>query len=270
MKAFKAIRKHFCPIQPAVRTDHRSIKYEEALPQNSIQDFVYCYWQLLTPDPLSAPFIYRVVSDGCVDIFFNHHDPRENFVMGFCRKYSEFAIGNNFHYAGIRFLPAAFPLLFGIDAKKISNQSQPLTGVLPVLSEWISANIQPRQSFEAICRLLNQKIEDSIQGKRIEYDSRFLEALQLILERKGHLDIEKEISTGLSPRQLRRIFNYNIGTTPKAFSDVVRFQYILQATRSHQNLKSDRIYYDVGFYDQAHFIKNFKRFYGVTPSEAFR
>jgi len=83
------------------------------------------------------------------------------------------------------------------------------------------------------------------------------------------VDIEKELDTGLSPRQLRRIFNFYIGTSAKSFSNVVRFQYILSANPSKQSLKENKPYYDVGFFDQAHFIKHFKTFYGVTPSEAF-
>ena len=81
--------------------------------------------------------------------------------------------------------------------------------------------------------------------------------------------MERELDTGLSARQLRRIFNYYIGTTAKTFSNVVRFQYILNADPSQRRLKNDKLYFDVGFFDQAHFIKNFKTFYGVTPSQAF-
>ncbi len=78
-----------------------------------------------------------------------------------------------------------------------------------------------------------------------------------------------DLSTNLSSRQLRRIFNFYIGTTPKEFSNVVRFQYILNATPSKQTLKNDKLYLDLGFFDQAHFIKSFKSFYGITPSKAF-
>ena len=94
-------------------------------------------------------------------------------------------------------------------------------------------------------------------------------SLHLIFRKNGYLNTEKELQTGLSPRQLRRVFNFYIGTTAKSFSNVVRFQYILNAKPSKQSLKENKLYFDVGFHDQAHFIKNFKTFYGITPSEAF-
>lgn len=214
--------------------------------------------------------MYRVVSDGCIDIFLDHTDPSQNFIMGFCRKYTEFAIGHEFDYIGIRFLPAAFPFLFGINAKTLSNRSQELQHVLPHWGRWISSEINPSQPFDKIVFLFNGKLKAQLRQRELEYDPRFFNALHCILQKNGFLDTEKDLNTGLSPRQLRRIFNYYIGTTPKAFSNVVRFQHILNAKPSHQSLKESKLYYDVGFFDQAHFIKNFKTFYGVTPSEAFR
>ncbi|MEL6606454.1 MAG: AraC family transcriptional regulator, partial [Cyanobacteria bacterium J06614_10] len=59
-------------------------------------------------------------------------------------------------------------------------------------------------------------------------------------------------------------------TLVKSFCQVVRFQYILNAKPSTQSLRENKIFFDVGFFDQAHFIKTFVKFYGVTPSKAFR
>ena len=269
MKEFENIRKYYKPIQPSVRREGSSIRYQEINPAKDLSPFVYCFWQLNTLEALEQPFVYRVVSDGCIDIFFNHSLTSENFVMGFCRKYTEFPIGTSFKYIGIRFLQSAFPLLFGIHAKALSNRSQELHGVLPRLSNWISTEIQPTLSFETIVQLLNKKLTALVLKQPLHFDVRFFKALHLIIQKHGFLDMEKELDTGLSPRQLRRIFNYYIGTTAKTFSNVVRFQYILNADPTRQQLKNDKMYFDVGFFDQAHFIKNFKTFYGVTPSEAF-
>ena len=214
--------------------------------------------------------MYRVVSDGCIDIFFNNKQPTENFVMGFCQKYTQFAIGKEFDYVGIRFLPSAFPQLFGTNAKSLSNQSQELNKILPDFSDWINSVLKPSDCFEQITKTLNEKLIGLSKNQALPHDHRFLEALHLIFQKKGNLDTEKDLNTGLSPRQLRRIFNFYIGTTAKKFSNVVRFQHILNAKPSKQNLKKNKLYFDVGFFDQAHFIKNFKTFYGVTPSEALR
>ncbi len=270
MKKFENIKKYYKPLQPTIKVENKKIIYRELPPTKEIENFVYCFWQLKTQNSLDYSFIYRVVSDGCIDIFFNHNLPVENFVTGFCRKYTEFDIGKSFDYIGIRFLPSAFPLLFGINAKNLSNQSQELKHIIPKLSNWITTEIKPTQSFKKVTQLLIKKFTKLTEYKTFQFDYRFLNALNLIFQKNGFLDTEKELDIGLSPRQLRRLFNFYIGTTTKTFSNVVRFQHILNAKPSIQSLKENKLYFDVGFFDQAHFIKNFKTFYGVTPSEAFR
>lgn len=270
MNELKIIRRYYKPLQPTVSEIDNEICYLETQPQKEIENYVYCFWQLKTKKPLNHDYIYRVVSDGCIDIFFDHQQPTDNFVMGFCRKYTQFPMGKEFDYIGIRFLPSAFTLLFGVDAKTLSNQSQELTQILPDFSHWIKLVIKPSDSFETITEILNEKIIGFSRKPAIHYDQRFLDSLNLIFQKNGYLDTEKDLNTGLSPRQLRRIFNFYIGTTAKSFSNVVRFQHILNAKPSKQSLKENKLYFDVGFFDQAHFIKNFKTFYGVTPSEAFR
>ena len=269
MNELKTIREFYKPIQPTVSAHDIKISYREIKPNKEIEHFIYCFWQLKTQTSLKKAYNYCVVSDGCIDIFFDHKHPSENFVMGFCRKFVQFPLGKEFDYIGIRFLPATFPYLFGIDAKKLSNQSQKLNQVLPNFSEWINSEIKPEDSFENITKSLNERII-GFSKKNICCDQRFLDSLNLIFQKNGYLNTEKDLNTGLSPRQFRRIFNYYIGTTAKSFSNVVRFQHILNAKPSKQSLKVNKLYFDVGFFDQAHFIKSFKTYYGVTPSEAFR
>ena len=268
MKELQFIREFYRPIQPAVSTNHDEISYSEIHPIQEVENFVYCFWQLKTKKPLNNEYNYRVVSDGCIDIFFNHDEPSQNFVMGFCRKFVQFPIGKEFDYIGIRFLPSAFPHVFGVNAKILSNQSQELGKVFPNFSRWINSQIKASDSFERITNILNDRIFEILNNQSVRFDKRFLSALNLIFQKNGYLDTEKDLDTGLSPRQLRRIFNFYIGTTAKSFSNVVRFQHILNAKPSTQSLRENKLYFDVGFFDQAHFIKNFKTYYGVTPSEA--
>ena len=269
MNSQSFIRKYYKPIQPTVAANNDKIIYQESKPNKEIADYIFCFWQLKTLTRLDQDYNYRVVSDGCIDIFFDHKNPGENFVMGFCRKFVEFPIGKEFDYMGIRFLPSAFSHLFGVNALFLANQSQKLKLVLPKFSEWINSEIKPTHSFRSITKLLNEKITGYLKIQEIHYDYRFLDALKRILQKNGYLNIEKDLNTGLSPRHLRRIFKFHIGTTTKSFCNVVRFQYILKAKPSKQSLKESKIYFDVGFFDQAHFIKDFKAYYGVPPSKAF-
>ncbi len=269
MKIAADIRQLYTPIQPTVRHMAEEVTYSEFLPDDQLQHFIYCYWELRTLAPLSDGFTYRVVADGCIDIFFELSNPQEHFVMGFCKKYTTFSLDTSFHYIGIRFLPTMFPQLFGVNAAQLSNRYEPLDAVLPSTAAFIREHFHSGLSVAAIKAQLDRHFLHCLAHAVIDYDPRLYNAIALILENYGVLDIEKDLNTGISPRQLRRIFEYYIGDTAKTFSKVVRFQNILKAKPSVQSLRQSKLFFNAGYYDQTHFIKEFKNFFGLTPSKAF-
>jgi len=72
---------------------------------------------------------------------------------------------------------------------------------------------------------------------------------------------------GLSPRRFIEVFTGQVGMTPKMFCRVRRFQQVLNEIRHSRNVVWTDIAADCGYYDQAHFINDFKEFCGVTPGD---
>ncbi|MGH1366335.1 MAG: AraC family transcriptional regulator [Calditrichia bacterium] len=269
MKPASELRQLYTPIQPTVKQAAENVTYREYLPNEKLQSFIYCYWELKTTRVLKKNFNYRVVADGCIDIFFELNRPSENFVMGFCKKYTEFLLDNSFHHFGVRFLPTMFPQFFTVDASELSNRYEALEMVAPKTGHYISTILSAEQNGSQICKLLDAHFLNILADMDFNSDSRLYEAIHIILQKSGVLNVQTDLDTGISPRQLRRLFKYYIGDTAKTFSKVVRFQNILRAKPSTQSLKENKLFFDGGYYDQAHFIKEFKNFYGVTPGKAF-
>jgi AraC-like DNA-binding protein len=71
---------------------------------------------------------------------------------------------------------------------------------------------------------------------------------------------------GVHVRTLERMFNKYVGTTPKGFLRLNRFQTALNRllNSGHENLTE--LTHDFNFYDQPHFIREFKSFTGSSPS----
>lgn len=264
-----SIRRLYQPIQPTVKQAGQSVSYREVSPDERLSNVVYCYWELKTNEKLQDPFTYRVVADGCIDIFFQLDNASENFVMGFCKKYTEFPLDNFFHYVGVRFLPTMFPALFKVDAKELSNRFERLELIVNETSEFITNNFSVKDDFATVKSKLDNYVLGLIKNTDIKIDNRFQNALNIILSNFGVINVQSDLDIGLSQRQLRRYFEYYVGDTSKTFSQVVRFQNILNAKPSTQSLRQSKIFFDLGYYDQAHFIKEFKNFYGVTPTKAF-
>lgn len=269
MTNLSAIRKLYIPIQPTVKQSAKQVRYSEFLPADQLREVIYCYWELKTTQALTETFNYRVIADGCIDVFFELDNPQQNFVMGFCKKFTQFPLGNSFHYIGIRLLPTMFPQLFKINAADLSNKFERLEQVLPKTSSFISEGFHHKLNQTQIKTILDQYFLNHLSKITFDNDHRLYDAINIILQKSGVVNLEKDLNTGISQRQLRRLFNYYVGDSAKTFSKVVRFQNIFKAKPSTQSLKANKLFFDVGYYDQSHFIKEFKNFYGVTPSVAF-
>ena len=102
------------------------------------------------------------------------------------------------------------------------------------------------------------------QLKDIQTDKLIVEAVRLIYQSKGTIRI-KELNEKLfiSQSPLEKRFRKVVGTTPKKFASIVRFSTVLDSLDHAKSLTE--ICYENGFFDQAHFIKDFKQFTGETP-----
>ena len=70
----------------------------------------------------------------------------------------------------------------------------------------------------------------------------------------------------LSPKQFKRRFIKTVGIAPKVFSRISRFQHIINLMDNKQFKLLD-IAFESGFFDQAHFIKEFRQFTNETPKD---
>ncbi len=265
------IRDFFQPSQPSVAYEqYHQVSYNEVSPTKELQGHIYCYWQLRTTEKLDSPYVYRVVSDGCIDILAEKTLFKDIYITGFSTNFIEYPLGNSFNYLGIRFLPCGFPMMFNTSAGKFTNNFLKLDETMPQLSKELSQSVDKSESLDEFSGLLNPIFLRILEQSKetIKPDMRVLNAINTILRSGGKLDL-KALDTGISPRQLRRLFQFYFGDTPKTFGKVIRFQNVLKSKPSVSSLKKNKVFYDVGYYDQSHFIKEFKQFYGVTPSRAF-
>jgi len=72
---------------------------------------------------------------------------------------------------------------------------------------------------------------------------------------------------GLSKRRFIELFEAQIGLPPKAFHRVRRFQRILEMVHGSREVEWVQVALDCGYYDQAHFIHDFREFSGLTPTQ---
>src|SRR5262249_32612585 len=71
---------------------------------------------------------------------------------------------------------------------------------------------------------------------------------------------------GLSSRRFIELFRGEVGLTPKLYSRIQRFQAAIRRIRCGREFDWAELALDCGYFDQAHFIHDFRAFSGIVPS----
>lgn len=98
---------------------------------------------------------------------------------------------------------------------------------------------------------------------------RIIMAVELIKRNSGNLKITVLAQQlKISQCQFEKVFRRIVGASPKKFASIVRFRKVLSIAYKEGNLT--QLGLEAGFFDQAHFIKDFKSFTGLTPEQYFK
>ena len=168
-----------------------------------------------------------------------------------------------------RFQPYAGSLFFPNRVSEFTNESIDLYDILSKESIEFYHRLMEQPLLEQKVKVLEAFLIDRLVRARKDQDKiRLVEGLCYSIGRNidsfdlGRLSAE----FGFSERYIQKLFLNYVGITPKSFFSVQRFNKSLGLVRS-ANISLTNIAYECGYYDQAHFIKEFKAYTGLTPSE---
>lgn len=265
----------FRPIQASGRV--ASYRYAEQLPAAPLRPYVSCYWTSEPAEPYreTAPLaarkgIDRVVPDGCSDFIFACDAGANRVNVRYCGIYDEpFAIEHDdrpVRSFGIRFFPGgAYPLLKASLAE-FAGRAFSLDELLPGGAGTVAERLFAQPSFERQAEVADRFLMSRLEKNGRPDDSLVSNALYRIFVAKGCCSVsELAKAETVSARQLNRVFDRWIGLGPKKFSEIVRFQNVLTVVRNGRIANGSRLAADFGYSDQAHMIREFKRFYGESP-----
>ncbi len=116
---------------------------------------------------------------------------------------------------------------------------------------------------------LNYFLEQRLlpQNNQVDYVDYTLDQLKV---NQGNLAIKSlEGQLGISTRQLERLFRTRLGLSPKEMSKIIRLNCAFSNLEANPTASLTQLSYDAGYYDQAHFSRDFKGIAGVSPSQLF-
>ena len=112
-------------------------------------------------------------------------------------------------------------------------------------------------------KFLIKRLIHNNEFERVEH------AIKIIENSKGKIkaqDIAHEVCLGI--KQFERTFSKYVGVNPKKFASIVRFKNVIQINSKDKRTLSQTAI-DNGYYDQSHFIHDFKSITGLTPKAFF-
>lgn len=257
--------------------------YQTFPPDKDLREFVKCFWTLKVPKGPN-PQRQRIVPDGCIEIIFTLGDDVKRFVSK--RKYiiqpRSMVLGQitePFYIEpigivdvfAIRFFPGGFIPFTTLSIKDLENKETKLEAVFEKnvatdLERKIThaANTEERiQHAQAF--LLNQLRDSEI------IDNILKSTVDLIFSSKGRISIHELLKNDPSKRrQLERKFSKSVGLGPKQLARIIRFQTALKMLLNNEIENLTNLAYENEYYDQAHFIKDFREFTGINPNKFFK
>jgi AraC-like DNA-binding protein len=167
---------------------------------------------------------------------------------------------------GAHLRPHAAHALFGVPQRAMTDRIVDLRDVHGALARRLRDDVAGRETGEEMIAALSAALEAEARAGGISDST--AAAVSIATSRKGLVqvaDLAGELR--VSSRQLERLFEERVGLSPKFFLRVVRFQEVLRGIRQATNATTwaERAA-EHGFYDQPHFIRDFKTFVGESPA----
>jgi AraC-like DNA-binding protein len=243
-------------------------------PPDHLTDMIVCYW--IIEDDNAGPVRQKIIPDGFTELIFHYGDPYRISIDGSWAMQSRSLLAGQIdkHFYlentgtsgifGIKLQPTALTNLFGLNMKDLTNTVIDLSLVkeIPIkaLSDILISCATHAEKIDAA----NKYFETGIPN--IPPRSGIDKALKKAIEQHGLISV-KELSelAEVGERQLENLFRKYVGLSPKLYARIIRFSYIFELIKENKTWSD--LAYEAAFYDQSHFIRNFKAFTGENPAD---
>jgi AraC-like DNA-binding protein len=260
--------------------DVATMLYRYRVPQPPLDAVIASIW-VYQHEP--APHaLERILPTGAAQLIINlkedqtrSYDPARGFrcetasgtiVAGVSSRYGVIDTSEQEHVLGVVFRPGGTGPLLGVPADETCDRDVPLDAL------WGRARTAELRERLLACRDAEAQLDVMEAVMRAMWTPPGLHPAVVfalsVLDRAPHSPSIGAVTEaiGLSPKRFIDHFKAAVGVTPKRYCRIRRFQRAV--TRAHQGRGVDwtQVALDCGYFDQAHFIHDFRAFAGLTPT----
>jgi hypothetical protein len=257
--------------------------YQTFKPQPDFESFIKCYWTLKVPaEPVAEK--QRILPDGCLELIFTLADDIKRYtseddfiiqpramVLGQISEPFFIQPTGAVDTFAVRFYPCGFAPFTEMGINDFANKETPVTSVFEeeIAKSLESGIVDAKDTKERI-----QIVEEFLSAQMREadvIDSILKSTIDTIVLTKGRVAINEILKDELPRRrQLERKFSQRVGISPKQLGRIIRLQETLKMLLNRSTGNLTEIAYENEYFDQSHFIRDFKEFTGVNPTEFYK
>ncbi|MEO8068430.1 MAG: helix-turn-helix domain-containing protein [Flavobacteriales bacterium] len=258
--------------------DPVAASHQHFAPSPLLRPYIKCFHSLRIDNTGGVLPYERFTPDGCFEVNFNLADPpqRKEAVGVEQRLDPSYTVARSsqcyfmrphgtLRLLGIRFHPWGLHPFTSLSPSEFADAAVPsaeLFGAdISALHERISKAATARDGIAEMERFLLSRLQTG------RVDASMVDAAQRIQGSQGRLAQQEVFGTyGISQRRFQQRFKQHIGMSSKAFTRLTRFQQALRTLTADPKTASLDLAFDGMYYDQSHFVNEFRSFAGVNPS----
>jgi AraC-like DNA-binding protein len=261
--------------------------YREYTPSEKLRPFVECLWtrdsvvvrEPTGEGPAIQPIqpiqpVHRVLPDGCIDVVLGFSgqadEPESAMAVGtMTRALVLDAASSPECFVGVRFRPGKASAFLTVPANELTDLRVPLDELwldAAEVRDTLAVSADAMERVRALERVLAARVSPHEVAAHHDVD----EAIRRIVEAGGSLGITRLApALGVTRQHLARRFSQLVGVSPKTFARVVRLGRVIERARAvpaGEALNWSAVALELGYYDQAHLVDEFRELTGVTPT----
>ncbi|AWW32084.1 AraC family transcriptional regulator [Echinicola strongylocentroti] len=245
-----------------------------------LKPLVSCYWTLEVPKQ-SEPQKQRIVPDGCIEMAFILGDDIKRYTSEneFILQPRAMVLGQTIepfyieptgfvNTFAVRFYPYGFANFVSEPIKNLVNKETPVKQLFGIeTADGLEQKIFKAENTAQRISIIENFLLNRLNSEKT-INSIVKNTVDALLSTNGSTSITSIFKDNPSRRrQLERNFRKQIGVSPKQLGKVIRLQTALKMLLDQKSKNLTDIAYKSEYFDQAHFIKDFRDFTGINPKE---